>query len=85
MDLGISPTRTDISKISLPKRASPGKISQKLNPKPQKPIAGKQSTIRKQDHQNPWILEEFEGINTHMSNIKTIKGHLMGVTSLDYN
>jgi hypothetical protein len=31
------------------------------------------------------MLEEFEPINTHMSNIKTIKGHLMGVTSLDYN
>jgi WD40 repeat protein len=29
--------------------------------------------------------EEFEPINTHLSSIKTFKGHLMGVTCLSYN
>ena len=30
-------------------------------------------------------MEEIEPINPHMSNVKTFKGHLMGVTSMSYN
>lgn len=43
------------------------------------------SAIRKMDPHNPHKLEEYEPLNVHMSNVKTFKGHLMGVTCLAYN
>lgn len=95
VDLNQSPTKTQLSQLSNKKGGSPGKASsigahtahQQAMHKTHssvKPVP-KMSAIRKQDPPNPHLMEEYEAINPHMSNIKTFKGHLMGVTCLSYN
>lgn len=48
-------------------------------------VGPKQTTISKENRQNPNLMEEYEPMNTHMNPVKTFKGHLMGVTCLSYN
>lgn len=87
MILGDSPTRTHISQISK-KGASPIKPAKKEeNQKKvtQYTVTQKLSVIRKYDPPNPYYSEEYDPINTSMNNMKTFKGHLMGVTCLSYN
>ncbi len=43
------------------------------------------SVIPSKDRPNPFLNEQYDPINSHMSMIKTFKGHLMGVTCLSYN
>lgn len=46
---------------------------------------GTPSIIPSKDRANPFLAETYEPINSHMSMLKTFKGHLMGVTCLAYN
>lgn len=44
-----------------------------------------QTKIPARDRMNPYLTENFEPTGSHLSVVKTFKGHLMGVTSVAYN
>ena len=48
-------------------------------------ITGTPSHMPTQARYNPAVSEQYEPTGSHLSLQKTIKGHLMGVTSLSYN
>jgi WD40 repeat protein len=46
---------------------------------------GNPSVIPQKERYNPNLSETYEVIGSHLSCVKPIKGHLMGVTSVSYN
>jgi hypothetical protein len=48
-------------------------------------VTGQPTPISMKDKPNPYASEVFEPVNHSLSNVKSQKGHLMGVSSLAYN
>jgi sperm-associated antigen 16 protein len=65
-------------------QASPAK-SMRPKDKAMLKMTNEPTTIPQKERTNPCLLEEYEATGSHLSNQKTFKGHLMGVTSLSYN
>lgn len=74
-----------MSKKGPPVAASPGKRSSADFGGTGKTMQLKFAPIRKVDPPNPHMMEEYEPMTPQMTNVKTSKGHLMGVTCMSYN
>ena len=90
LDVAGSPGKTQasaMSKKAAPERTSPGKRSSvgDFGATAKQATLPKFAPVRKVDPPNPHMMEEHEPMTPQMTNVKTSKGHLMGVTCLSYN
>lgn len=72
------------SQLTSAQQQQPVKQS-KSEPKGILKMTGEPTPIPKRERFNPALNESYEAVGPHLSNQKTFKGHLMGVTSISYN